>query len=505
MFLGVLKKLDDWINPIAVKEIRQAVKGKFITATLLLFLTFQLIIIGLVLLLSENIGEDFEIGRSLFTALLTVLLVTCIFLLPSYAFLRFASEHSDRHVDLFFITTLRPHQIIWGKMMALLALVFLFFSASIPFLTFTFLLRGLDLQSVFILLGFDFLMIVGCIQFAILLACFRANFMSRAFFFFVGFGSFSIVFTIVMQTSFGMLFFGIGSSLGTWDFWGPALTVTVVMLMGIGFIFVLSVTAITPSSANRALPVRIYMFLIWMISGILATGWTYTTHTGAIMKTWVVIMVCAFAGLMLVALSERFELGPRIRRAIPRNILWRIPAFLLYSGAGSGIVFAIIMITASIIVVLYIPRLLGLNFSSDPWLLYYPFRSSFFAAPILALYVFCYSLTALTVKRVFFSKVVKTGLTTFIAVMLMLVGSAFPLIIGYLINPDPWYNLSTKWYIGSPGIVFFDESIYLEALTFTGIWGLGCFLVTLPWFINQVRSFKPLVSAQNNTVEVHNG
>jgi len=504
VFPGGMQKLDDWINPIAVKEIRQAVKGKFISATLLFFLTCQLVIIGSVLVLSESVGEDFETGRSLFTALLAVLLVTCVFLLPSYAFLRFASEHSDSHVDLFFITTLRPHQIIWGKMMALLALVFLFFSASIPFLTFTFLLRGLDLQSVFILLGFDFLMIVGCIQFAILLACFRGNFMSRAFCFFVGFGAFSVVFSIVMQASFGMLYFGIGSSLGTWDFWGPALTVTVFLLMSIGFIFILSVTAITPSSANRALPVRIYMIVMWLTSGIIAYIWTHMTHAEDILQTWVLAMVCVFGTLMLVSLSERFELGPRVRRVIPKNMLLRVPAFLLYSGAGSGIIFAFMMIAASVLFVAVAFKLLGLNSNSGLWLVHYPLTSSFLAAPALALYVFCYSLTALTIKRVFFSKVARPGLTTFIAVILMLIGSTVPFIIGYLINPDPWYNLSSRWYIGNPGIIFFDEDSCLESFIFTWIWGMGCFAVTLPWFVDQARNFKPLIPAQKKMVEVNN-
>ena len=43
---GLLARVDDWINPIVVKELRQAVKSRLVTSVLLLFLGSQLAIVA---------------------------------------------------------------------------------------------------------------------------------------------------------------------------------------------------------------------------------------------------------------------------------------------------------------------------------------------------------------------------------------------------------------------------------------------------------------------------
>ena len=44
---GVRSRMDDWLNPIVVKELRQAVQGKFVAAALLLLLIIQLAALGI--------------------------------------------------------------------------------------------------------------------------------------------------------------------------------------------------------------------------------------------------------------------------------------------------------------------------------------------------------------------------------------------------------------------------------------------------------------------------
>ena len=212
---------------------RQAVKGKFIASVLMIFLVLQLMVIGGVLVLSNNLGSNFNIGRETFIALLGVLLGTCLLFLPAYAAIRLSSEKSDNNVDLFFITTLSPVQIIWGKLSSALVLTLLFFTACMPFLTLTYLLRGLDLPSVFILLAFDFLIVTATIQFGILLGCLPGKTLTRSIRFLIGLGAVSGVFSIALGASGNMLFFGVGSVLSSWTFWGPALTVIVFILLAI--------------------------------------------------------------------------------------------------------------------------------------------------------------------------------------------------------------------------------------------------------------------------------
>src|SRR5262249_44895141 len=47
--LGILAWLDDGLNPIVVKELRQAVRSRFVVAVLLLFLLLQVLYIGVYL------------------------------------------------------------------------------------------------------------------------------------------------------------------------------------------------------------------------------------------------------------------------------------------------------------------------------------------------------------------------------------------------------------------------------------------------------------------------
>jgi len=495
-----LSRFDDWINPIAVKEMRQAVKGKFIAWILMIFLLTQLVIIGAVLILSEDLGQDFNIGRSVFTGLLAVLLGTCLFFLPAFIALRLSSEKSGNNVDLFFITTLKPIQIIWGKFSAALILTLLFFSTCMPFMTLTYLLRGLDLPSVFILLALDFLVVAGCIQFGILLACLPGKVITRGIRFLGGLFVLLIVFQSTLMMSFGMMYEGVGSSIGSWDFWGPALTVAAFILMGIGLLFILSVTIITPGSANRALVGRIYLLFMWLASGAIAGIWSFATGDENPIQFWMVAMVLLFCATMFVAICERQKWGPRIVRTIPQRKILRIPAFLLYSGAAGGIALSIFMIVATILAtILFLKDLLSYSGS-----IYNSVPNFFVIAIGLALYAFCYSQTALIVKRVFFANSSRPDMTALVALLLLVVGSVIPMVIGFLLRPEPWLKLSPQWYLGNPFVLFWETDIWPESFKFTSIWAVGVFAVTLPWFIRQVRSFKPALQTQNGSLEASN-
>ena len=348
-FSALAGTLDDWINPIAVKEMRQAVNGRFIAWTLIAFLLIQLGIVAAVLLFSEASGQGFNTGRNVFMGHLGVLLGTCLFYLPISTAVRLASERSEKNIDLLFITTLRPIQIIWGKTLAAMVLMLLFFSASMPFMTLTYLLRGIDLQSSFILLALDALVVAACIQLGILLACLPGRVISQGFRLLFGLPILFVVFSIALQSSFGMLFMGVGSSIGSWDFWGPALTITFFVILGIGMLFVLSVTFITPRSANRALGIRIYLFFIWLTSGIVLGILSITEGAEDPIQAWIIGMTLLFSATLFVSICERHELGPRVLRTIPQKRILRLPAFFLYSGAASGISYSILMILGTFV------------------------------------------------------------------------------------------------------------------------------------------------------------
>jgi hypothetical protein len=482
-------KLNDRINPIVVKEMRQAVKGKFTSWTLMLILVIQLAIIGSVLVLSKDIGKNFSIGQGLFTGLLGLLLLICLFLVPIFTGSRLSQEKASNNVDLFFITTLKPSQIIWGKLFAALVVTLLFFTASLPFMTLTYLFRGLDLPTIFIVLAFDFLAVAACIQFCILLACLPGGIVSRIIRLLGVIIALFIVFEIITASSYQMLYSGIGSTITTWHFWSRALTVESLVLIGIGLLFSLSVALISPVSANRLCGVRTYMLFTWLSCGIISSIWFFTTGNRFYIQPWLMFMVIMFGISMLASVCEHQTLSPRVVKDIPKNRILRIPAFLLFSGPAGGVVFSLIML---IITLLIYPLMLkiGLLFNRDT-LNINDYREFYLIAIGLALYICCYSLTSLDIKIIFFKKSISTQTIIIGIISFLLIGSILPIIIGFLIRQNLWQELNPLWYIGNPLVLFLEKKIWVECFTFTSVWVIIALAISLPWIFRQIRGFKP--------------
>src|SRR5688500_10186276 len=78
-----------------------------------------------------------------------------------YSGFRMAAERADSNVDLLFITTIRPRTIVFGKVFAVTVLTILLFSAALPFLVFSYVLRGVDFVSILLLVGFAAVLVIS--------------------------------------------------------------------------------------------------------------------------------------------------------------------------------------------------------------------------------------------------------------------------------------------------------------------------------------------------------
>ena len=181
---GFMQRIDDSINPIVVKELRQAVKSRFVVAVLLIFLVLQLGWIALQLLVVGAQGRidslEFQGGRDVFTALQFILLATCLLFIPLYTALRLAAERNEANTDLLFITTIQPRAIISGKLFSAIVLAILIFSACIPFMGLTYYLRGIDWPIILLILAIDFLVVIVSVQLMVFLAVVPGNMVIKA-------------------------------------------------------------------------------------------------------------------------------------------------------------------------------------------------------------------------------------------------------------------------------------------------------------------------------------
>lgn len=146
----------DRLHPIVLRELRQMSRNRFVMAMVITMLVVLFLISSLFLLYrlsGRRYGmdewENVALGSELLQGLFLCLFVGSCMLIPPYAAVRFGWERSPRNFDLMYISTLSPSSIVLGKVMAALHLCFLAVAIACPFLSLTYLLRGVELLHVF--------------------------------------------------------------------------------------------------------------------------------------------------------------------------------------------------------------------------------------------------------------------------------------------------------------------------------------------------------------------
>jgi hypothetical protein len=501
---GFASRLDDWLNPIMVKELRQAVKNRAVLAALLLFLLIQLGILLLNLFLEPQPANFVNLyaGRQIFEVLQGILLGTCMLLVPTYAGIRLASEHSDNNVDLLFISTLRPRAIIAGKLQAAVVLILLIFSACAPFMTFTYLLRGIDIPSILLVLAVDFLAVLLGTQLTIFLGAAPASWGLKLLLGAVGLGCLGMLFGSSLGGTLGILEEGLGSRMDSVEFWLIAGAIVTAVVAVMGLLFVWSVAVVSSPSSNRALPVRLYVLMGWLATGGVAALLAWRFREPIPLYLWMDAVVVLLCSQILTSINERERWGPRVARTIPRRWWLRGPAFLLYSGAAGGVLFAVVLLALTIA----LPSLALWH-----WRELFPprFDIEFFGRRntlvmvLLTLYTFDYCMTAVYLRRVVFPRYLKPLFTWVLALVLWGLGFALPYLLLFLFNNEElrFGQVNPWWYITNPFMTIYHyvaewnnpsrAGFFLGGLWFLGGWAALTALLCLPWMLRQVRRFHP--------------
>ncbi|MBN1844705.1 MAG: hypothetical protein JW810_03410 [Sedimentisphaerales bacterium] len=484
----VWARTNDWLNPIVVKELRQAVQGRFVLGLLILFLLVAVSVMWGFIMSVDPDSLQTDTGREAFFFFWSVLLVTCLLFIPGHAGSRLTAECANDNTDLMFITTLKPAAIIRGKMVSALILVILIYSACLPFVTLTYLLRGIDILSIFIMLGFSLAVVVCGIQVAIFLACIPVSKGLKSALNLAGLLGMLSMIPLMIEMASGMLRFGFsGMMMSGWNIWGPILTMLGFMLMGVGLLFVLSTAMITPSSANRAAPIRIYINAISLLGFVIAAAWSRSLRQHEPLVMWCIVCIGLLCLTLLAGASERDRLGPRVARTIPRRLAGRILVFLWYSGSANGICWS--LVSMSLI-------LAGLYF----WLEHYPhfrldsdFNSILVYLRAFTCYFLSYSLTAVWLRENILGRHrrIRPGLTWVVAVLLMIVLSILPLLTAFFLDVELEQSESYVWFLANPSAMLWYNRHIDMFLYASGIWAVAALAANLPWMMRQILQFQP--------------
>ncbi len=328
--------LNDCVNPITVKELRQAVRSRYIIILLQLYLLAEVLIVGWQFMFTDS--ELISNGTGLFSALMVLLCATCVVCVPVYTSIRLVGEMRD--VDLLFSTSMTPFQTIWGKFVSGAVISLLLFSAAAPFLALTYLMRGLDISTIFIFmyLAFFSIQVLNC--FALLFGTMNISPVLRI-----------IIGCIIGLGILGWLadngLFGSGSFMGSFDSFYDfmifqMLTMQFFLFLG-GTMILLAANAISPITSSRMTRLRIFLSVNIFLSLIVGGIYSYLESSKEPLIFFEIFSLFLLAIFFAIALCERTVRSKRQVLQIPKNPLLRIIEYPFFTGAGSGIVWCILM------------------------------------------------------------------------------------------------------------------------------------------------------------------
>lgn len=360
-----LQKIDDWtrtsgdwLNPILVKEARQALKSRqFVITFSLLLIAAWVWTAAAILILMPRIYYV-PSGQTLLTGYFFTLALPMLLVVPIAAHRSLASELDDGTLDLLSVTNLSPIQIVTGKLASAALQMMLYIVTLLPCVAFSYVLRGVDVITIAGLIGLTIsaatvLTLVGL--FLAALPKGRAGQLMML----VG----MLIIVVIAQYAVGaaameMLysnFFRDGiETFITFTLMAVAITIT------LGLVLLRAAAAeLSPPSENRSTPIR--KALLWHQTVVIGCFAYVMLDAGrsdipAVLTLSYGAIFWLFVGCLMV--GESGVLTPRVRRDLPASLFSRGLFSWLTPGPGTGLVFAIIAYGTLAFSVLYI-RLLA--------------------------------------------------------------------------------------------------------------------------------------------------
>lgn len=338
-----LERAGERLNPILVKEARQALKSRqfVITFGLLLVCVLGWSLIGVAILMPGIYYA--ATGPFMLTGYAIILTVPMLLIVPFSAYRSLAGEREDGTYELLSITTLSSRQIVTGKLGSAVLQMLVYYSALSPCIAFTYLLRGIDIITLGLILFYTFIASVLLSSVGLLVAT-----LSRAR-------------HVQVLLSVGLLL-GLAFLTLMWCIWTAVLIsearggidfedaelwlVQAAILTGCGSYLVLFVLAaaaqLSFASDNRSTKLRVVM----LAQQILFTGWISYFWAVDHWEEFILSLLgySAVHWMLMGSLltGEWSVLSPRVKRQLPQSTLGR--AFLTWfnPGSGTGYVFAVV-------------------------------------------------------------------------------------------------------------------------------------------------------------------
>lgn len=331
---------NDRLNPILVKETRQALKSRqfVITFALLLMACWVWSVLGVM-----TAGQDVYYGTAgptLFAGYFLILAFPLLVIVPFGAFRSLAIEQEDRTYEMLCVTALDPRQIVRGKLASAAMQMVIYLSAVAPCVAFTYMLRGISFPMILMLLVYVFLASLGLSMVGLL-----AGTLTTA-------RHFQVVLSVLLIV--GLLGAFWLACIPTFEvvqedvpitniyFWTANAAVLTFYLSYFALLYQAAAAQLTFASDNRSTRLRVVM----LVQYLLIVGWMSWLWASERRDLGFLLGFSMVAGLHWYVMGafltgESPHLSLRVRRRLPRSFLGR--AFLTWfnPGPGTGYLFAV--------------------------------------------------------------------------------------------------------------------------------------------------------------------
>jgi hypothetical protein len=336
------ERIGDAVNPILVKETRQALKSRqfLVTFSMLLFASLAWTIAGSMMSMPQ-IYTTPSAPRMLI-GYYVVLAIPLLLVVPLAAYRSLEIEIDDGTLELLSITALSPWQIVLGKLASATLQMALYFVALLPCVAYAYTLRGVDLPTTFLMIA---ILAVATLLLTILGLFFAPMARGRtgrianmlALLIILVFSEYAVGALVIY-----MLMEGYSMPAGLLMY---AIISTTLLAIAIGHLLLTTTAAqLTPETENRSTPIRLSLLFLTMISvGIAAYGMQLGVDDdfdAAVFGTFAVSLAAIWTVASAMMVSESSTMTPRIRRELPSSFLARSTLTWLTPGPATGLVFA---------------------------------------------------------------------------------------------------------------------------------------------------------------------
>ncbi len=490
----------DWINPILVKETRQALKSRQFSWTLLLLTIVVLAwsvlaIVGMIPSIYYNSN-----GSGMLIGYVVILIVPALIVIPQSTFRSMASELEDGTFETLSLSTLSPRQILVGKLSVAGLQLVVYLSVIAPCIALTYLLRGVTLEVIVMTILIVSSCSLALSTIAISVASFSRTRMQQVFFSIIllvgqvicSFWSGGILIWLVSAGGFGV---------EGWIVFG-------VFLLGVvlyGWLLLrCGACAIGVSSDNRSTPIRIPLLAIGlvmcMLEGFMIASYGTVDVFPAMIGAAVVLLFIHWGVAGSLIMGERGTIPARARRSLPSSLIGRVFLTWLNPGAGPGYIFVLLSFAGSAFALMMAPTILLPSGS----------LSSQVSLAMFLVAMTCYLALYLGVVRLFcmlFLRHVLVGrLVLAFTMTIVLVVMAVVLTCSVNLAANDYQLLSFDWYC-FPNLFWTLAELFPER---SGGWGtpeevwalIALLFTTLPVvFVNVLLTAKDVVLLRIETPE----